>query len=99
MNKVDDFVSRWGTQKYLAFSLFCYLIADAFTPDNLILLYSIMAMLIVSGPMATGRNGRERLLTIVLSLVMIGLGYAAIFTGDTETRFAAHIIAALFLAT
>lgn len=41
------------------------------TFDEVILLYSILAMLIVAGPMATAETRRQRLLTISLALLMI----------------------------
>lgn len=99
MQTVDEFVSWWGKQKYLAVSLICYLVADAFIPGNRILMYSIMAMLIVSGPMATAETRRQRLLTISLALLMIGLGYAATFAAGTGIHFTALMVAALFFAT
>ncbi len=96
MQTVDQFVDRYGKQRYLAISLVCYLIADAFMPENRILTYSILGMLIVSGPMATGRSPRQRLLTIALAVMMVAVGYASTLTDGYHLRFIAHIFGVAF---
>ena len=56
MPTVTEVVDIFGKQRYLALSLVCYLLVDAFVPDNRVLTYAILAMLIVSGPLATGKT-------------------------------------------
>lgn len=96
MRTVDEFIGRFGKQRYLAISLVCYLLADAFIPENRILTYSILAMLIVSGPMATGKTRGQRVVTISLAVLMIALGYSSAFIAGHEVRFFAHMVAAAF---
>lgn len=99
MQKVERFVSPLGKQKYLAISLICFLIGDAFIAGNNILLCSIMAMLIVSGPMATAKTRRQLFLTISLAVLMVVLGYASAFAADTRICFTALMVAVFFFAT
>ncbi|MEM8767187.1 MAG: potassium channel family protein [Pseudomonadota bacterium] len=96
---VEDVVDYVGKQRYLAVSLICYLLADAFVPDNRVLTYAILAMLIVSGPLATGKNTLQRVVTISLALLMVTVGYYSTRVGSPEVNFFAHMIgAAFFLA-
>ena len=96
MAGVETLVSRIGKQSYLAISLFCYLIADAFFPDNQMLVYTILAMLIVSGPLATGRTNRERWVTLILAVAMIGAGYLNSLKPMSNLGLIASLIAAAF---
>ena len=96
MAGVETLVSRIGKQSYLAISLFCYLIADAFFPDNQLLVYTILAMLIVSGPLATGRTNRERWVTLILAVAMIGAGYLNSLKPMAHLGLTASLIAAAF---
>jgi hypothetical protein len=96
MPGVEQLVSRIGRQSYLAASLFCYLIADAFFPDNRLLTYAILGMLIVSGPLATGRTYSERWITVVLAVAMVGGGYLSSFVAGYHLPLIASLIAAAF---
>ncbi len=99
MPKVGGVVDYLGKQYYLAVSLICYLLADAFVPDNRVLTYAILAMLIVSGPLATGKTILHRVVTIGLALLMVIVGYYSTTVDSPELHFIAHMIgAAFFLA-
>lgn len=96
MPRAEELVSRIGRQSYLAASLFCYLLADAFFPENRLLTYAILAMLIVSGPLATGRTLAERWLTVVLAVAMVVGGYLSSFVDGYQLGLIASLIAAAF---
>ena len=96
MPSLEEVVSRVGKQSNLAISLFCYLIADAFVSENRLLTYSILAMLIISGPMAAGKKRGRRLVTLVLAVAMIGLGYASTVSQSYQLDFIANMVASLF---
>ena len=96
MPSLEEVVSRVGKQSNLAISLFCYLIADAFVSENRLLTYSILAMLIISGPMAAGKKRGRRLVTLVLAVAMIGLGYASTVSQSPQLDFIAYMVASLF---
>jgi hypothetical protein len=93
---MEVLVDRIGKQSNLAISLVCYLIADAFVSDNRILTYSILAMLIISGPMAAGKKRSRRAVTMVLAVAMIGLGYLSTMNQGDYLEFTANMVAALF---
>ena len=99
MANVVDFVDRYGKQKYLAVSLFFFLIADAFFPGNRFLTYSILALMIITGPMATARTGLERLGTIGLALVMVLLGYWSAYSRSEVMLFGASLVGVVFFFT
>ena len=96
MQSVDELVERIGKQSNLAISLVCYLIADAFFSENRILTYSILAMLIISGPMAVGRKLKRRFVTMGLAVVMISLGYVSTTTQSYHIDFVAYMAGTLF---
>ncbi len=96
MSGVETLVNRIGRQNYLALSLFCYLIADAFFPDNHLLTYTILAMLIVSGPLATGKTFGERWVTVVLAVAMVVLGYLSSLVANHHLGLIASLVAAAF---
>jgi hypothetical protein len=96
MPSVDQVVDRFGRQSYLAGSLVCYLIADAFIPQNRLLTYSILGMLIVSGPLATAKGRGHRTVTVVLAVAMVGMGYLTSLRSDYRLDVAASLIAAAF---
>lgn len=96
MSAIDQFAARFGKQKYLAFSLIAYLIVDAVLSGNRIANYSILAMLIVSGPLAAGRTRLQRSKAIGLALLMVGLGYVATLTDSRAVELAAHLVGAVF---
>ena len=93
---MEEVISRIGQQRNLAISLFCYLIADAFVSENRLLTYSILAMLIISGPMAAGKKRSRRIVTMVLAVAMIGLGYASTLSENYQLHFVAYMAATLF---
>ncbi len=93
---IEEMVSRVGKQSYLAVSLVCYLIADAFVSENRLLTYSIMAMLIISGPLAVGRTRARRTVTMALAIAMILLGYASTIREGLYLDFIAYMTATLF---
>jgi hypothetical protein len=96
MPSLEEVVSRVGKQSNLAISLFCYLIADALFSENRLLTYSILAMLIISGPMAAGKTRARRVVTLVLAVGMIGLGYATTVSESDHLEFIAYMVASLF---
>ena len=96
MQSVDELVDRIGKQSYLAISLVCYLIADAFVSENRILTYSILAMLIISGPMAVGRKRKRRFVTMALAVIMISLGYVSTTNQSWQIDFVAYLAGTLF---
>ena len=99
MPALAEIVDRYGKQKYLAFSLFIYLIADAFVPDSRVLSFALLALLIITGPLATGRNLRGQILTVALALLMVSLGLASSYFEPLSLHVAASIVgAAFFLA-
>ena len=93
---MDNLVERIGKQSHLAVSLVCYLIADALVPDNRVLTVSILAMLVISGPLAVDRRWRRRFVTMGLAVAMIGFGYLSTIAGGERFDFIAHAVAALF---
>jgi hypothetical protein len=96
MPNMDELIGRIGKQRNLAISLFAYLVADAFFSDNRLLTYSFLAMLIISGPLAVGRKGSRRLLTLGLAVAMIVLGYLSTLTQSAKLDFIAYLAATLF---
>ena len=96
MPSMDEWVGRIGKQRNLAISLVCYLVVDAFFSDNKLLTYSILAMLIIAGPLAVGRKGSRRFVTLVLAVAMIGLGYLSTLRQGDYVEFIAYIAATLF---
>ncbi len=96
MPSVEEVVSRVGKQSNLAISLFCYLIADAFVSENRLLTYSILAMLIISGPMAVGSKWSRRAVTMSLAVGMIVLGYLSTLGQSYYLDFVAFMVATLF---
>ncbi len=96
MPTVDQFVERFGKQSYLAVSLIAYLLTDALFPGNRVLTYTILAMLIVSGPLATARTRLHRFGSIGLALLMVAAGYLSVVLADARISLAAHLIAAAF---
>jgi len=96
MPSMDDLVGRIGKQRNLAISLVCYLVADAFFSDNKLLTYSILAMLIISGPLAVGGKGSRRYVTLALAIGMIGLGYLSTLNQADYIELIAYLVAALF---
>lgn len=93
---MDELVGRIGKQRNLAISLVCYLVVDAFFSGNRLLTYSILAMLIISGPLAVGKSGSRRYLTMALAVAMIGLGYLATLRQGDYIEFVAYLVAVLF---
>lgn len=93
---MDDLVDRIGKQSYLAVSLVCYLVADAFFSENRLLTLSLLAMLIISGPLAVRRSGRRRLVPMALAVAMVGLGYFSTISQYEYLDFIAFMVAALF---
>jgi hypothetical protein len=99
MPALAEIVDRYGKQKYLAFSLFFYLIADAFVPDSRLLNFALLALLIITGPLATARNRKEQSITVALALMMVSLGVASSYFEPLGVYVAANITgAAFFLA-
>ncbi len=96
MPNMEELVSRVGKQSYLAVSLVCYLIADAFFSGNRLLTYSILAMLIITGPLAVSRRRRRQLVTMALAVAMVALGYLSAVQDDYRIGFLAAMTAALF---
>jgi hypothetical protein len=96
MPGMDEWVGWIGKQRNLAISLFCYLVADAFFSENRLLTYSILAMLIISGPLAVGKKGSQRITTVTLAIAMIGLGYASTIREGDYLEFVAYMVAVLF---
>lgn len=96
MPNMEELVSRVGKQSYLAVSLVCYLIADAFFSGNRLLTYSILAMLIIAGPLAVSRRRRRQLVTMALAVAMVALGYLSAVQDDYRIGFLAAMTAALF---
>lgn len=94
--RISDLVERIGKQSYLAMSLVCYLIADAFVPENRLLTVSILAMLIISGPLAVSTRWRRRFVTMGLAVAMVGLGYLSTVNQAEHLAFIAALVAALF---
>jgi len=93
---VDEFVKRFGRQSYLAVALLSYLLVDAFFANTPVLTYSILALMIVAGPLATAGSLVQRLKSIVLAVLMVTTGYAAAATGSVNLTLAAGLIAAGF---
>jgi len=93
---MDEWVGRVGKQRNLAISLFCYLVADAFFSENRLLTYSILAMLIISGPLAAGKKRSRQIVTLVLAVAMILLGYLSTLRQGDHFDFIANLVAALF---
>ena len=77
MPSIADVVERYGKQKYLAASLFFFLIADAFFPGNRLLSSSVLSLMIITEPLATSRRPNVRRGTIALAVLMVGAGYLA----------------------
>lgn len=96
MPTINDIVERYGKQRNLALSLACYLVADAFFPDRRILTYSILAMMIITGPLATGRTTRQRVVTVVLAVLTVTLGLLASYVETDPILLAASLTAAAF---
>ena len=96
MQSVDQLVDRIGKQSNLAISLVCYLIADALVSENRLLTYSILAMLIISGPMAVSRGNKRRFLTMGLAVGMIALGYVSTTNQSYHIDFVAYLVGTLF---
>lgn len=96
MPSLNTVVDRYGKQKYLGISLFIYLIVDAFFPGNDLLTYSILALMIITGPLATGRSSRERNVTIGLALLMVLFGYWSTYSSEVLTRLLPNLAGAAF---
>lgn len=96
MALISRIVERYGKQKYLAVSLVVYLLADALFPDTQILMYSILALMIITGPLAVGKSPRHQVLVIGLAVLMVSLGFVGA-AGGNETAAAVGMLAgALF---
>ena len=80
----------------LAFSLGAYLLADAFFPDRPVLTYSILALIIVTGPLATARTQLQRWSTVGVAVLMVGLGYLASFEDSRAALIVANLAAIVF---
>lgn len=93
---MDRLVTRYGRHSYLAFSLGAYLLADAFFPDRPVLTYSILALIIVTGPLATARTHLQRWSTVGVAVLMVGLGYLASFEDSRTALIVANLAAIVF---
>jgi voltage-gated potassium channel len=93
---VDRLVSRYGRHSYLAISLAAYLLADALFPDRPVLTYSILALIIVTGPLATARTHLQRWSTVGMAVLMVGLGYVASFEDNRAALVVANLAAIVF---
>ena len=60
-------------------------------PGNRLLSYSILTLMIVTGPLATGRTLVERRVTIGLALLMVLLGYVSSFSARDVWLYAAEV--------
>jgi len=94
--KIDDIVDRYGSQRNLAISLFFYLFADAVLGDNKLLTYSILALMIITGPLATSKKRHHMLINIALAVLMVVLGYASQYIDTQFWHMAASLTASAF---
>jgi hypothetical protein len=93
---MNELVDRYGKQRNLALSLGCYLIADAFFPQNRLLNYGILALMVFTGPLATGRTNRQRVMTVILALLTVILGLLASSVPSDAVLLMASLTAAAF---
>ncbi len=97
MGIVEQLVGRFGKQSHLAIALICYLLADAFFAENRILTYSILAMLIIAGPMAIGGKRSQQYVAMGLAVAMIAFGYlSTLEERHYQLDFVAYMVAAVF---
>lgn len=99
MPTIRAIVGRYGKQRTLGLSLACYLVADAFFPDNRVLTYWILALMIVTGPLATGRTKRQRVVTVALAVLAVAVGLVASYLGTDAVAIAANLTAAAFFSS
>lgn len=99
MSALETFVARYGRQKYLVLSLAFYLLADAVLPQNRVLTWSVLALLILAGPLATDGRGFSFRLTVGLAVGMVLLGFTDTWLDSGWTAVAASGVGAAFFAT
>lgn len=96
MVSINRIVERIGRQQYLAYSLLIYLLADALFPRSRVLSFGILALMIITGPLAVGRDRRHRNITIGLAVLMVALGLASASVESPVVFVATMVVSIMF---
>jgi len=74
MDVISSLVARYGKQRYLAASLGVYLLADALLPNSPWLTFLVLALMMITGPMAVASRTRHSVFMALLAIGMVVLG-------------------------
>lgn len=96
MASINDIVDRYGSQRNLAATLGLFMLADAFFPQSRVLNYTILTLVMITGPLAVGKTLTHRVVTLTLALLMVVIGYWTSYVSSDALLFSANAAASAF---